>query len=97
MVAADADGAGCDPALASGWKVRSDADEKEWIRARGRYTSDVAGKFRFDGLPPGDYRILASFDLSEVDEEALEEARAMSVTMEASRTSTVDVPLWIAP
>jgi len=59
--------------------------------------SDVAGKFRFDGLPPGDYRILASFDLSEVDEEALEEARAMSVTMEASRTSTVDVPLWIAP
>ena len=26
LVAADADGAGCDPALAGGWKVRSDAD-----------------------------------------------------------------------
>jgi len=39
--------------------------------------SDASGKFRFDGLPPGDYRILATFDLSEVDEESIEEGQAM--------------------
>src|SRR5262249_38844472 len=28
--------------------------------------ANVNGNFHFDGLPPGDYRILATFDLSEV-------------------------------
>lgn len=59
--------------------------------------ADISGHFRFDGLPPGEYRILASFDLSEIDEESVEEARALSVTVEASQTKAVEVPLWIAP
>ena len=59
--------------------------------------SDATGKFHFDGLPPGDYRIVATFDLSDLDEESVEESRAMPVTLEAARTSTIEVPLWIAP
>ena len=59
--------------------------------------ANVNGKFHFDGLPPGDYRILATFDLSEVDEESIDQARAMNIAVQASQTSSVDAPLWIAP
>jgi|SRR5579883_23565 protocatechuate 3,4-dioxygenase beta subunit len=59
--------------------------------------ADVNGKFRFDGLPPGNYRLLATFDMSEVDEEAIEEGHAITVTVQASQTNSVEVPLWVAP
>jgi hypothetical protein len=59
--------------------------------------ADVKGRFHFDGLPPGDYRMLATFDMSDVDEDAIEEAHAMTITVQASQTKTVEVPLWVAP
>lgn len=59
--------------------------------------TDVDGKFRFDGLPPGDYRILASFDISEVDEDVIEESKAMAVHVDPSQTGKVEVALWQAP
>lgn len=59
--------------------------------------SDTEGQFRFDSLPPGDYRILASFDVNEIDEDLAELTRAPSVRAEASQTATVELALWIAP
>jgi hypothetical protein len=59
--------------------------------------SDTEGRFRFDSLPPGDYRILASFDVNEIDEELMEVSRAAIVHAEASQTATVELPLWMAP
>lgn len=58
-------------------------------------TSD--GKFHFDGLPPGDYRMLASFDLTEVDADVMEEAHAATVHTAASQMKAIDLPLWTAP
>jgi protocatechuate 3,4-dioxygenase beta subunit len=59
--------------------------------------SDTEGRFRFDSLPPGDYRMLASFDVNEIDEELIEMSRAAVVHVEASQTKTIDLPVWIAP
>jgi hypothetical protein len=59
--------------------------------------SDTEGRFRFDSLPPGDYRILASFDVSEIDEEIAEASRAPVIHAEPSRNVTLEVPIWIAP
>jgi hypothetical protein len=59
--------------------------------------SDTEGRFRFDSLPPGDYRILASFDVNEVDEDLMELSRAAVVHAAASQTATIDLPVWIAP
>lgn len=36
--------------------------------------ADTEGKYHFEGLPPGDYRMLATFDFTEIDESALDEA-----------------------
>jgi hypothetical protein len=59
--------------------------------------SDTEGSFRFDSLPPGDYRILASFDVDEIDEELMDVSRATVLHAEASQTANFDLPLWIAP
>ena len=59
--------------------------------------ADASGYYQFSGLPPGDYRVLASFDLSEVDEEILDAARAPVTRLDAGQRITADLPLWIAP
>jgi hypothetical protein len=59
--------------------------------------SDTDGHFRFDSLPPGDYRALASFDVNEIDGELIEASRAAVVQAEASQTATIELPVWIAP
>ena len=59
--------------------------------------SDTEGRFRFDSLPPGEYRMLASFDVNEIDEEVVETTRAVGVHVEASQTASVELAVWIAP
>ena len=59
--------------------------------------SDTDGRFRFDSLPPGDYRILASFDVNEIDEELMETSHAVVVHAGASQTATIELPVWMAP
>ena len=59
--------------------------------------SDTSGKFRFEGLPPGDYRLLTTFDYQAVDLDLLEEARALTLRLDPSQTASVDLPLWVAP
>ncbi|HYK18025.1 MAG TPA: carboxypeptidase-like regulatory domain-containing protein [Bryobacteraceae bacterium] len=59
--------------------------------------SSTAGRFEFPDLPPGDYRLLATFDMSEVDEETLDGARAVAVHVDPSQAATADLSPWIAP
>ena len=56
--------------------------------------TDTQGSYRFDGLPPGKYRLLASFDVLEVDDSILERSRAAEVLMEAGRAITQDLAPW---
>lgn len=55
------------------------------------------GSYFFDSLPPGDYRILASFDVYEVDQELLDQSQAPVVHVDASQTANIDLILWVAP
>ena len=59
--------------------------------------SDTEGRFRFESLPAGDYRILASFDINEIDCDLLELSRAPVIRAEASQTANVELSVWIAP
>ena len=59
--------------------------------------SNTEGGFQFTGLPPGDYRLLATFDINEVDEQILEEAKAPTIRVDASQTSAPRLELWLAP
>jgi hypothetical protein len=59
--------------------------------------STIEGKFRFEGLPPGDYRILASFDLNELDAEMADFSQALAVHVEGAQTTDVELPVWVAP
>jgi hypothetical protein len=59
--------------------------------------TDVTGRYQFDGLPPGDYRVLATFDVSEVDAEILDLAGVAVTRLEIGQRLTAELPLWIAP
>jgi len=59
--------------------------------------SNTDGKFRFEGLPPGDYRLLASFDIREADAEIVEQTNAARIHAAASESPVVELPLWVAP
>ena len=59
--------------------------------------ADVSGKYNFEGLPAGDYRMLATFDATEATWELLEEARAVVVHVEAGGARIETLPLWVAP
>lgn len=59
--------------------------------------ADTAGSFSFDSLPPGDYRLLATFDALAMDEEKLDEARAVTLHIDAAANPNADLTLWIAP
>jgi hypothetical protein len=59
--------------------------------------SDTEGRFRFDSLPPGDYRILASFDVNEIDEELIELSRAVVVHADVLQAANIELAVWIAP
>ncbi|HVO99887.1 MAG TPA: carboxypeptidase-like regulatory domain-containing protein [Bryobacteraceae bacterium] len=59
--------------------------------------ADDAGKYRFTGLPPGDYRVLSTYDFTEIDETSLDEGLAISVRAPESQVTTADLALWVAP
>ena len=73
-----------------------EAPRRSLMGSRERLT-DTEGKFRFDSLPPGQYRVLATFDASEADAELVETARAPAVKVEAGRTATLELAVWVAP
>lgn len=55
--------------------------------------SNANGNFQFDGVPPGDYRIVATQDIDEPDAELMEGGRVPSVSVGSSST----VNLKLAP
>jgi len=59
--------------------------------------ADSSGHYQFDGLPPGDYRVLATFDVSELDENILDLASAPVTRLEIGQRMTADLVVWIAP
>jgi Carboxypeptidase regulatory-like domain len=59
--------------------------------------SDTEGHYRFDSLPPGDYRVLSSFDVNEIDQDLIELSQAPVVHADASQTATIDLTVWVAP
>ncbi|MBV8817186.1 MAG: carboxypeptidase regulatory-like domain-containing protein, partial [Acidobacteriaceae bacterium] len=59
--------------------------------------TDTEGHFQFSGLPPGDYRLVASFDINEIDEELIELSHAITVTAVPNQSASADLQVWTAP
>ncbi len=77
------------------WPLADEA--RRSLRGWKQVLTDADGHYKFDGLPPGDYRLLSTFDISDMDEEILDEAQAITVKVEASQKSSVDLAVWVAP
>jgi hypothetical protein len=55
------------------------------------------GVFRFNGLPPGKYRVLASFDLDWSDRNGIEAARPFELSIKEGENVTQDLALYHKP
>jgi hypothetical protein len=77
------------------WPVEEEA--RRSLGGARQMVADTDGRFRFGSLPPGEYRVLASFDVSEMDEEVAELSRARAVRAEASQKAVVELGVWEAP
>jgi hypothetical protein len=56
--------------------------------------TDKYGAYRFDGLAPGNYRILSTFEYMMPDVAAMDMAGAQSLRVEAHSTLQTDLDLW---
>lgn len=77
------------------WPVGEDA--RRSLGGALEQIADTDGAFLFDNLPPGDYRLIASFDISEIDAELIELGRSPLVHCEPSGQAKIELPLWLAP
>ncbi len=59
--------------------------------------TDIQGRFQFAGLPPGDYRVLSTLDVREVNAAVVEEAQAKTISITEGQSAEVELPLWVAP
>jgi hypothetical protein len=59
--------------------------------------TNTDGLYGFDSLPPGDYRLLATFDVTEIDAELMDISSATTVHTGALQTSNADLTVWLAP
>ncbi len=89
------DGKGVPGAPVFLWPVGDQA--RKSLRGWKQMLTDADGNFKFDSLPPGDYRLLSTFDITELDEDVLDEAQAPTVKVDASQKSTLELAVWVAP
>jgi hypothetical protein len=59
--------------------------------------TDLQGRYRFSGLPPGRYRVLSSFDFERPSAEDLEAARADEVALKEASDTNRDLRLFVTP
>ncbi len=59
--------------------------------------TDTSGHYTIQGLPPGNYRVFASFDATSPELRDFDEARAGILTVSAGQELNADLALWIAP
>ncbi|MEK7406992.1 MAG: carboxypeptidase-like regulatory domain-containing protein [Acidobacteriota bacterium] len=59
--------------------------------------TDAEGRYQFEGLAPGRYLVLSSFDFGEIGEEILVDANAPSVLLEDGQAGALDLTLYEAP
>jgi hypothetical protein len=59
--------------------------------------TDLQGRYRFSGLPPGRYRVMSSFDFERPSTEEMEAARADEVSLKEAGDTGHDLRLFVAP
>jgi hypothetical protein len=77
------------------WPVKDDV--RRMLGGPQQVLSDVVGQYRFTGLPPGEYRLLATMDVREMSFEVAEEAQAKVIQISNGQSVQASVPIWLAP
>lgn len=59
--------------------------------------TNTEGRYTFNDLPPGDYRLLASFDVADIEDDIPQAYAAETATVKQGEATERDLTLWRAP
>ncbi|HEU0122752.1 MAG TPA: hypothetical protein VFQ91_19625 [Bryobacteraceae bacterium] len=57
----------------------------------------VDGSYQFTGLPPGEYRVFATFDTRQISAEIAEETQSISIRLSPGQSTIADLSVWRSP
>jgi hypothetical protein len=77
------------------WPVKEET--RRMLGGARQLLSDVDGRYRFPGLPPGEYRVVATMDAREASEELAGESKAAAVILSEGQAAGLDLTVWVAP
>ncbi len=88
-------GPGHDPAPGAPVYLEAfDKDTRRRVSELRTVRTDVRGQYHFNGLAPGLYRILSTFEYEHPDSESMEAAGARSLTLQESTDTAQDLDLY---
>jgi hypothetical protein len=74
-----------------------DPDLKKRVTSLRTAFTDTRGAYRFGGLTPGEYRVLATFEYQSPDAATMDASGAMLLTIEKGKARTQDLDLFVQP
>ncbi|MCC6538669.1 MAG: hypothetical protein IT162_14030 [Bryobacterales bacterium] len=77
------------------WPVKEET--RRMVGGAKETLTDINGRYHFAGLPPGEYRVLATMDVREMSAEVGEESQAKSVNLSEGQSLEQGLSVWIAP
>ena len=77
------------------WPVKEET--RRMLGGTRQVLTDVDGLYQFTGLPPGEYRVLATMDIREISADVAEEAKAKAIDLTEGQSAEMELSVWIAP
>jgi hypothetical protein len=88
-------GPGNDPMIGAPVFLESiDADSHKRLKDLTATRTDARGAYQFNGLPPGTYRLLSTFDFDNPDVETMEAALAKTVILQEGKVEPCDLDFY---
>jgi hypothetical protein len=89
-------GTGNEPVIGAPVFLESiDPNSRTRLKELAATRTDARGMYQFNGLPPGTYRLLSTFDFDDPDPETMDAARAKIVTLTEGKVEPCDLDFYV--
>lgn len=80
------------PVFLEAWDA---GERKRMIEELREIRTDRYGRYRFEGVPPGEYRIVSTFEYRTPDPASMEKAGATGIRVDEAQARQLDLDLYV--